>query len=110
MDSALPRLASRIRIDALLRRVMADGGFGAVLARGDDEAGAIAIVTREAGVESLLAPVLAPSGRYEFAAMASGDAVAPWIERARRRDRDLWVVELDIPQAGQLVAEMLGGG
>lgn len=109
-DPALPRLASRVAVDALLRRVTAAGGFGAVLARGDSEAGAIAVVTREAGSETLLAPVLAPSGRYELAAMASGEAVAGWIERARRRDPDLWVIELDIPQAGQFVAEILSGG
>jgi hypothetical protein len=81
-----------------------------VLARGDDEAGSIAVVTREAGEEVLLVPILAMTGRYEFVAMAQGDAVAGWVERARSRDPDLWVVELDIPRAGQFVAQMLGGG
>lgn len=109
-DAPLPRLASRVRVDALLRRVNSAGGFGAVLARGDDEAGAIAVVTRDGGEESLHAAVLAASGRYEFAELARGDAVPAWIERARRRDPDLWVIELDIPQAGQFVAEMLDGG
>lgn len=106
----LPRLASRIRIDALIRRISGEGGFAAVLARGDDVAGSIAVVTRELGEELLLAPVLGASGRYEFVCMASGSAVPDWIERARRRDPDLWIVELDIPRAGQLVAEMLAGG
>ncbi|WP_017668684.1 DUF1491 family protein [Sandarakinorhabdus sp. AAP62] len=106
----LPRLASRVRVDALLRRVSAAGGFATVLARGDDEAGAIAVVTREAGEEALRAAVPGGSGRYEFAELARGDAVPAWIERARRRDPDLWVIELDIPQAGQFVAEMLDGG
>jgi hypothetical protein len=48
-------------------------------------------------------------GRSVFAPMASGDAIPAWIERARRRDPDLWVIELDIPQAEQFVAEMLAG-
>lgn len=109
-DAPLPRLASRVRVDALLRRVNSAGGFGTVLARGDDEAGAIAVVTRETGEETLRAAVLALSGRYEFAELARGGDVAAWIERARRRDPDLWVIELDIPQAGQFVAEMLDGG
>jgi len=104
---ALPRLGSRFKIDALRRRVSAAGGFATVLARGDDVAGAIAVVTRDGGRECLLAAVLGCSGAYEFAEMASGDAVAPWIERALRRDPDLWVIELDIPQAGRFVAEML---
>jgi hypothetical protein len=50
------------------------------------------------------------SGAHSDEKLASGDAVAPWIERARGRDPDLWVIELDIPQAGQFVAEMLDGG
>jgi hypothetical protein len=109
-DGPLPRLASRVRVDALLRRVSAAGGFGTVLAHGDAEAGAIAVVTREAGEEALRAAVLGASGHYAFAELARGDGVPAWIERARRRDPDLWVIELDIPQAGQFVAEMLDGG
>jgi hypothetical protein len=106
---ALPRLASRFKIDALRRRVNEAGGFATVLARGDDVAGAIAVVTRDAGQERLMAAVPGASGAYEFAELATGDAVAPWIDRARGRDPDLWVIELDIPQAGQFVAEMLAG-
>jgi hypothetical protein len=108
-DGSLPRLASRLRVDALFRRVSAAGGFAAVLARGDDEAGAIAVVTRDTGEETLRAAVLGAGGRYEFAELARGDAVPAWIERARRRDPDLWVIELDIPKAGQFVDEMLAG-
>lgn len=110
MDAPLPRLISRVRVDALIRNVAGAGGFATVLARGDDEAGAIAVVTREAGEERLLAPVLGLDGRYQLSEMASGDAVAGWIARARQRDPDLWVIELDIPQAGQFVDQMLGGG
>ena len=109
-DGPLPRLANRVRVDAPIRRVSTAGGFATVLARGDDEAGAIAVVTREAGEESLRAAVLGAGGRYEFAELARGPDVPVWIERARRRDPDLWVIELDIPQAGQFVAEMLDGG
>ena len=81
-----------------------------MLAHGDDEAGAIVVVTREGGEEQLLAPVLGLDGRYAFIAMASGAAIPAWIDRARARDPDVWVIELDIPQAGQFVAEMLGAG
>ncbi len=104
------RLASGVKVAALLRQVSALGGFGTVLARGDDTAGSIAIVTRDAGVETLLSPMFAMTGGYEWVAIASGDAVAESIERARRRDPDLWVIELDIAGAARLVAEMLGQG
>ena len=93
-----------------MRRVNSAGGFAAVLARGDDEAGAIAVVTRESGEESLCAAVLGAGGRYEFAELARGQAVPAWIEKSRRRDPDLWVIELDIPQAGRFVAEILSDG
>ena len=101
-------LITRLRAQALLRAVAAAGGFAAVLAHGDDVAGSLAIVTRDAGQETVLAPVLGADGCYGMAAMASGEAVAPWIARARQRDPDLWVIELDIPQAGQFVARWLG--
>ena len=110
METPLPRLISRVCVDALIRNVASAGGFATVLARGDDEAGAIAVVTREAGEERLLAPVLGLDGRYQFSEMASGDAVTGWIARSRQRDPDLWVIELDIPQAGQFVAQILGDG
>lgn len=101
------RLASTVKVSALLRRVAAAGGFGAVLARGDATAGSIAIVARAGAEETLLSPMIAISGGYEWLAVASGEAIPGWIERARRNDPDLWVVELDIPDAARFVAETL---
>ena len=91
----------------MLRRVDAAGGFGAVLAKGDATAGSIAIVTRVHGVSTLLSPMLAASGGYEWLPAADGEAIPAWIERARRYDPDLWVLELDIPDAARFVAETL---
>ena len=102
------RLASGVKVSALLRRVSAGGGFGAVLARGDDTAGSIAIVIRDCGETRLLQPVLAIAGGYEWREAAAGDGIDGWIERARRHDPDLWIVELDIPDAARFVAETLG--
>ena len=102
------RLASAVKVSALLRRVDAAGGFGAVLARGDATSGSIAIVTRVHGADSLLSPMFAASGSYEWVEVATGDAIPGWTERARRRDPDLWIVELDIPDAARFVAETLG--
>ncbi len=104
------RLASSVKVSALLRRVSALGGFAAVLAHGDETAGSIAIVTRDHGEETLLSPMFAMTGGYEWTAIASGAAIADSISRARQRDPDLWVVELDIADAARLVAEMLGDG
>jgi hypothetical protein len=102
-----PRLASSVKVSALLRRVDGAGGFGAVLARGDATAGSIAVVVRDGGIDTLLSPMFAGGGSYEWVAIASGDAVAAAIDRARRSDPDLWVIELDIPDAARFIAETL---
>ncbi len=103
-----PRLTSGVKVSALLRRVAAAGGFAAVLARGDATAGSIAIVTRVHGEDTLLSPMFAVSGGYEWVAIAAGEAIPASIDRARRNDPDLWVIELDIPDAARFVAETLG--
>ena len=103
-----PRLASSVKVSALLRRVDAAGGFGAVLARGDSTAGSIAIVTRVHGEDTLLSPMFAAKGGYEWVAIAAGEAIPASIDRARRNDPDLWIIELDIPDAARFVAETLG--
>lgn len=101
------RLAAGLKVSALLRAVSVAGGFGAVLARGDDQSGSIAVVIREHGEDVLLAPVMAMSGGYEWVETAHGEAVAGWIERARKRDPDLWVVEIEGSDVRQLVTETL---
>jgi hypothetical protein len=102
------RLAAGVMVTALLRRVAAAGGFGAVLHRGDATAGSIAIVTRDRGETRLLARVMATNGGYGWGDVAAGDAIDGWIERARRYDPDLWIIELDIPDAARFVAETSG--
>lgn len=101
------RLAAGLKVSALLRAVGVAGGFGAVLARGDDQAGSIAVVVRQPPEEILLEPVMALTGGYEWAEAARGEAIAGWIERARRRDPDLWIVEIEAPDAAAIVADIL---
>lgn len=106
-----PRLTSRIVIDALFRRVRAAGGFGTVLGRGDDSAGAILLVCSERGqVTALLERTSDPDGDYrwtrcgpnELEDTATRDS---YVERRRARDRDLWLIELDIADAERFAAE-----
>jgi hypothetical protein len=101
------RLAAGLKVSALLRAVGVAGGFGAVLARGDDQSGSIAVVVRENDEDVLLAPVMAMSGSYDWVESARGDTVEGWVERARKRDPDLWVVEIEGPDVRRLVTEIL---
>jgi len=109
-----PRLASSVLVGALIRTAEGQSGFGAVLARGDATAGAVALVIAEKGVaRSFLERRLGPDDDYDWE--DSGQAVDPeslaaLIARRRRADPDLWVVELDVPSVERFVAEMKAVG
>ncbi len=106
-----PRLTSRITIDALFRRVRAAGGFATVIARGDDSAGSILIACSERGeVKALLERTIDLEGDYRWTRCGPdgpdpGATRDSYIRRRCDRDPDLWLIELDIPDAERFVAE-----
>lgn len=106
-----PRLTSRMTIDALFRRVRADGGFAAVLARGDESAGAILLLCRERGVvKSLQERTAGLDGGYRWTPCGPQDAESEserdsYMQRRRDRDPDLWLIELDVPDVERFTAE-----
>ena len=106
-----PRLASSVLVSALIRRAEGQGGFGTVLSRGDSTAGSIAVVLLERGTNPrLLERLLQSDGRYawrESSGDGEGEAgVQALLDRRRRFDPDLWVIELDIASAERFAAEM----
>jgi hypothetical protein len=110
----LARLTSAMLVSALLRRVSAEGGNAVVVARGDATAGSILLICLEKGVRtSLRERILGGDARYSWAAVGP-DAVADevevgsWLARRRSRDPDLWIIELDIPNAERFAAETSG--
>ena len=105
------RLTSQVLVSALLRRAEAEGGFGAVLAKGDATAGAVLVLVAERGVRILLLErLLQPDGTYAWrdnGRAGSDDAeFRELIERRRRYDPDLWLVELDVASAENFAAGM----
>jgi hypothetical protein len=112
----IARLASGVVVTALMRRVQGAGGNAAVLAHGDETAGAILLVIASRGEAlRLLTRRLDPSGAYVWDDIAlpqpdgesGGSAVAELVDRARRRDPDLWVVELDIADGQRFADELI---
>lgn len=109
------RLSSQVLVSSLLRRAEAGGGFGAVLARGDATAGAVMVILTERGARTaLLERLLQPDGSYAWreSGQAGADAAAfrAMLDRRRKSDPDLWLVELDVADAERFAAEMSAAG
>ncbi|NIJ38852.1 hypothetical protein FHR22_003576 [Sphingopyxis panaciterrae] len=107
----MTRLTSRFLVDLLLRRTEAAGGFAAVLAKGDEMSGVILVQCSDRGEPGpLLERRFSANGDYIWEAVGPGDpndseSRANYQDRRRKADPDLWIVELDIADAPQLVAE-----
>jgi len=107
----MTRLKSRFLVDLLLRRTEAAGGFATVLAKGDETSGIILVQCSSRGKPGpLLERRISPTGHYIWEAVGpidpkDSESRANYQERRRKADPDLWVIELDIADAPQLVAE-----
>jgi hypothetical protein len=107
----MTRLKSRFLVDLLIRRAEASGGFATVLARGDDTSGIILVQCCHRGEPGpLLERRFGIDGHYIWEAVGLGDpkdseSCANYRMRRQKADPDLWIVELDIADAAQLVAE-----
>lgn len=103
----MDRLPTQVLVSALLRRVNDAGGFGAVLAKGDAQAGAVLVVAVESGVSRLLERGVGPDGRPALIDSTPAEDLAGYWRRRRQRDPDLWVIELDIADSSRLAVEVL---
>jgi GMP synthase (glutamine-hydrolysing) len=103
------RLKSAMWIKALIRRCDLAAIPVAVLARGDDDAGAILLKfsARDIGCQ-VLAQARGKDGELLWMRATGPVPVAEieadaYIERQRRRDLDLWVVEIENGSAGTVI-------
>lgn len=107
-----PRIASSVLVGALIRKAEGEGGFGAVLARGEATSGSVLVILTERGRNPrVLERILDAEGVYTWQSPIGGDAdaegeVPRFVERRRRFDPDSWVVELDIASAERFAADM----
>lgn len=105
------RLKSRFLVDLLLRRTEAAGGFATVLAKGDETSGIILVQCSDRGQSGpLLERRFSTDGNYIWEAVGPTDpndseSRANYHDRRRKADPDMWLIELDIADAPQLVAE-----
>jgi hypothetical protein len=107
-----PRVTADLLVGALRRRAESEGGFAAVLARGDSVAGAILVILAEKGRKArLLERVLDVAGTYRWQdlsgqALQNEEETTKFLARRRKNDPDLWLIELDVPSAERFTAEM----
>jgi hypothetical protein len=110
------RLTSGLLVSALVRRVSNEGGNAAVVAKGDATAGSILLICIEKNVRMAFRErLLGVDCGYGWAQVGPGpdaddDEVESWLARRRARDPDLWIIELDIPNAERFAAETSGDG
>ncbi len=108
------RLAAGVEASALIRVAQAQGGFGTVLHKGDAERGALLLVVLERGVLQAMLARQFDGLRYAWTALPvdTGDSANArlFLEKRARNDPDEWQIELDVPSAQRLVAEMTAAG
>ena len=107
------RLRSSIIVNGLARLADSQGGFAAVLAKGDAEAGAVLVILAEKGRKlRILERAMQGDGRYIWQdvggqALANTEETEKFLARRRKFDPDIWLIELDVPSAERFAAEMI---
>lgn len=106
------RLPAHLEVSALIRLVEAKGGFATVLAKGERDAGTIALVTIENG---------SPAQFYERMPQLDGSRAwivsrtedidnksefSEYLAKRQRQDSDLWIVEVDIAHPARFIASL----
>ncbi len=99
---AEPRLKARLWVRAALRLADLAGRPGAVLRRGDEDAGGVLAVLRGRAGLCVLSQVRMPDGGAGWMRGTGADPVDDatadsYVARQVSNDPDLWVVEFDAP-------------
>ena len=97
-----PRIKAKLWVQMALRLGDSDGRPGAVLRRGDPDAGGVLLVLRGRDGLSVLSQVRAGEGdvswmRATGPAPVDQAAADAYVDRQVGRDPDLWVVEFESP-------------
>lgn len=107
-----PRLSSSVFVTALMRRAESEGGYAAVLAKGDPTAGAVLVILAERGRKlRIMERILQPTGDYAWQetvgeAAENDEEFEKFLARRQKFDPDIWVLELDIASAERFADEM----
>ncbi len=103
-------LSTDVWVGALIRRAELAGAFATVAHKGDPRAGAVLVkvLDRRKGTARLYAEAVGADGERMWMRPARAEAEAEldaYVERARRVDPDLWVVEIEDTQGRHFLTE-----
>jgi hypothetical protein len=105
------RLPAHLEASALIRQAEADGGFGAILRRGDPDRGSLVVQLASRGRhQACFERALGPDGIYGWqqvgpGAGADNATLADWSQKRVRFDEDLWLIELDVAEPERFIVE-----
>jgi hypothetical protein len=103
------RLPAHLEISALIRQVEAEGGFAAVIRKGERDGGTILLILTENGQNSRAYERMPrPDGSRAWHCAAQQSLEKPeefsgYLERRAKQDPDLWIVELDIARGERFI-------
>jgi hypothetical protein len=103
------RLPAHLEIAGLIRRVQAEGGFAAVIKKGERDAGTILVVITENGENSRAyerMPQLDGSRAWTCSQKQdpeNKEYFLEYLERRGKQDPDLWILELDIARGERFI-------
>lgn len=93
---------------AIRRLAEEQGGFAAIVAKGDETSGALLLQILEkgsfSGIFERMPVALGASEWRRIGAEAPG--AEDYVARRRRNDPDLWLIELDVPEAPRFIAAL----
>jgi hypothetical protein len=103
-------LSTDLWVGALIRRAELGGAFAVVVKKGDPRAGSVLVKTfdRLNGVSRLYAEAVRGDGERVWMNPTASEAepdLDRYIERARRVDPDLWVVEIEDREGRHFLTE-----
>ena len=107
------RLPANLEATAIMRRVQSEGGFAAVLRKGDPDRGTLTLVLRQRGeFHGLIERVMGPDFDYCWRLTNSDQDLGSggldrFIAAKARFDPDFWLIELDVADAERFVAETI---
>jgi hypothetical protein len=111
------RLPTHVEVAGILRRLNAEGDFGTVIRKGDEERGSLLLIVTSRGRHfAVLERALDfASGEYRWQPIGpdgtvSSAEMADFLAQRTRFDADLWAIELDIAEPERFIAETTRAG